>query len=457
MTTVTLRTGQVVNDADLYSNQHEVVFLPCVQEAILSAGDAITAAGQAQTALNNLVSASGANATSTTALTIGLGSQSLTVQAGKNFAVGHTLKIASTASPTNYMVGDVVSYNNSTGALVVNVTYFNGSGSASAWTVTIFAGSSTGGAGRNYALNGDCRIFRVTDSVSFSATDQHHVIDGFKFRHIAASGGSLSCSSLAFAGRTYAGAVAHASLTVTADVLLSQIISAADIAMLSGQALIISCLVYQNTGVTVNVGVDISTPTAMDNYTAETVLASNLGSMAVPSGTLTRLIATLPAGSVFTNGLKVTIDKASSVFDAGGVEFFGVTDLKVGLDSNFVANDADIIRALGRYERSYQDASVNGAVSDFGSKRAIVLSGGVNLVDATIIYKQKKRATPTVTIYSPNNGATANVAEYTPAGVFVANRAASVVNLSSQGFNLTITGGTAGNVVAFHWVADARL
>jgi hypothetical protein len=47
-----------------------------------------------------------------------------------------TLRIASTASPTNFMTGEVTAYNSSTGALTVNVTNTSGSGTLAAWTIS---------------------------------------------------------------------------------------------------------------------------------------------------------------------------------------------------------------------------------------------------------------------------------------------------------------------------------
>lgn len=79
------------------------------------------------------------NATSTTSLTIGTGAKSLTVETGRGFAVGQALLIASTASPANYMSGQVTSYDSGTGALVVNATASNGSGTPAAWAVSITA------------------------------------------------------------------------------------------------------------------------------------------------------------------------------------------------------------------------------------------------------------------------------------------------------------------------------
>ena len=76
------------------------------------------------------------NSTSTTSLLIGLGSQSLTVQTAKSYVVGMTLKIASTASQANWMLGDVTAYNTATGAITINVSLVSGLGTIASWTIS---------------------------------------------------------------------------------------------------------------------------------------------------------------------------------------------------------------------------------------------------------------------------------------------------------------------------------
>ena len=70
---------------------------------------------------------------STTSMTIGTGSKTLTVQTGLNFTNGQTVKIG--YDGTKYMTGTVTSYNSGTGALVVNVTSVVGSGTHPTWSV----------------------------------------------------------------------------------------------------------------------------------------------------------------------------------------------------------------------------------------------------------------------------------------------------------------------------------
>jgi hypothetical protein len=83
------------------------------------------------------------NATSTTSLLIGLGSKSLTVQTGKSYVVGMTVKIASTATGVDWMLGDITSCTTGTGDLVVTVVGISGSGTFADWSISQ---SATGGA-----------------------------------------------------------------------------------------------------------------------------------------------------------------------------------------------------------------------------------------------------------------------------------------------------------------------
>ena len=105
-------------------------------------GYATNAAASAATAVN----APGTSATSTTPLAISTGSKSLTVQTGKAFVVGQWVTITSTATPTNWMHGQITAYTSGTGALVVNVAMVGGSGTIAAWAVALSAPSVSGNA-----------------------------------------------------------------------------------------------------------------------------------------------------------------------------------------------------------------------------------------------------------------------------------------------------------------------
>ena len=119
------------------------------------------------------------NSTSVTSLLIGVGSKSLTVQTGKSYVAGMTLKIASTASPSNWMLGDITSYVTGTGALVINITSILGSGTVAAWTVSQ---SAPGGAaiGANADITSLTAITRITFPVVPSLSSNANTLDTYE-------------------------------------------------------------------------------------------------------------------------------------------------------------------------------------------------------------------------------------------------------------------------------------
>jgi len=123
-------------------------FVPCFTQQVAVANYVVN------TALTVLGGAT-TNSTSTTSLTIGTGSKSLTlVESGKAYIVGQYVVIASTASPSNNMVGQITSFSGT--SLVVNVTTtINGSGTISAWSisVTLASGQTVDGTNKIGYLN----------------------------------------------------------------------------------------------------------------------------------------------------------------------------------------------------------------------------------------------------------------------------------------------------------------
>lgn len=120
-----------------------------VNNTALNAASSATAASSSaatasQAAINVAMAGTSITGTSTSSVVIGTGSKSLTIETGKSFVAGMPVRIGDTAAPnTNFMDGNVTSYNSGTGALVVNVTGTQGSGTFTSWSVR----ASSGGAG----------------------------------------------------------------------------------------------------------------------------------------------------------------------------------------------------------------------------------------------------------------------------------------------------------------------
>lgn len=173
MTQITVNSNTYSDDGsaakDMRGYGHVTHFLPMLGDAMVdlaakqaaSTTQANNAAASAATAL----AAPGTSATSTTSLTIGLGSKTLTIQTGKTLDVSMSVKIGSTASPTNWMHGDITAYNSGTGSLSVAVTRINGGGTIAEWTVSI---SGPAGVDAN-GLSGTTITGSVTLTASSSA------------------------------------------------------------------------------------------------------------------------------------------------------------------------------------------------------------------------------------------------------------------------------------------------
>lgn len=105
--------------------------------ASTDAGTATTKAAEAAASAASAVLAPGTSATSTSAITIGTGVKSFTIQTGKAFVPGHYVLIAMQSNPVNLMFGIVTSYNSGTGLMAVEVSGINGSGTAAGWNVAL--------------------------------------------------------------------------------------------------------------------------------------------------------------------------------------------------------------------------------------------------------------------------------------------------------------------------------
>lgn len=133
VTTATTQAGIATTQAGIATTQ-----------ATNAASSATAAANSAATA----VSSPGTSATSTTSLTIGAGSQSLTIQTGKSLVVGMPIIIARTSDPAaQKMQATITSYNSGTGALVALVPALGttGAGTYTDWTVSLVGATGTSG------------------------------------------------------------------------------------------------------------------------------------------------------------------------------------------------------------------------------------------------------------------------------------------------------------------------
>lgn len=87
----------------------------------------------------------GYGGTSTTSLTLGTGSMTLTTQTGLAYVAGSRIRVANTADTRLWMEGVVTSYTSGTGSLTFTSELFVGTGTLSSWTLSLAGQNGTGG------------------------------------------------------------------------------------------------------------------------------------------------------------------------------------------------------------------------------------------------------------------------------------------------------------------------
>lgn len=131
--------------------------------------------------------------TSTSSVTIGTGSKSLTATTGKTWTSGDSIGLVQTSNPANAMSGTVTSYNSGTGALVVNVTYSTGSGTHTDWTVShdaLYPYYTTAAYNGKYGH----RNFQLSDDYSREST--HVLMEGNRLGHASNNPGNAGPMNL---------------------------------------------------------------------------------------------------------------------------------------------------------------------------------------------------------------------------------------------------------------------
>lgn len=121
---------------DTYTGTHNFTTATALSVATKAAGNNSTHV--ASTAYVDNAFTNSISATSSTNVSFGSGSKTLTVELSKSFVTGMNVIVANTADPVKYMRGIVTSYDSLTGAFVfVSDSGFTGAGSSATWTISL--------------------------------------------------------------------------------------------------------------------------------------------------------------------------------------------------------------------------------------------------------------------------------------------------------------------------------
>jgi len=122
-------SGMAVTVALGAVNAGQTFICTCQDDPVVVGTSLITFASQ------QVVATATQQAASTTSLTIGTGSKTLTIPAGKAFQAGQWVLIQETSNSANQMLGQITAYGST--SLTVNVTATGGSGTHTDWTIVL--------------------------------------------------------------------------------------------------------------------------------------------------------------------------------------------------------------------------------------------------------------------------------------------------------------------------------
>jgi hypothetical protein len=110
------------------------------------------------------------NATSASSVLIGTGAKTFTTQLSLGYQVGQTLRVA--ANSTNFMTGEVTSYNAGTGSLVLNITSVTGSGTFTSWFISQAAVGANTASSVSFSAVGNISSTNVQSAIAELDTEK---------------------------------------------------------------------------------------------------------------------------------------------------------------------------------------------------------------------------------------------------------------------------------------------
>jgi hypothetical protein len=336
---------------------------------------------------------------------------------------------------------------------------------------------------KNYVINGGMQISQENGATA-SATSGYYAAD--QWRNDFSNGGTISFGQIS-PSFTPGGSPFRIRTTVTAA---DAAVVAADYSIISQRIEGVRCadLAFGSSaakGVTIQFGIKAPAGTycvALRNATPSRIIVGEYtiaageantdvvksvtfagdisGTWALGNSTGIELIFVLMAGSSFQQTANTWASAGSTFATSNQFNLMGTNGNVFELfDVGIYEGDAapsfqlpdfsdELDRCQRYWEKSYDYATAVGTATNNGVRGSLQNSAPAAYGAGTFLIR--KRTAPTVTLYSPNNGASGN-------GFDSTNRAASAANVGETQFMIVNVFGIASTPILYHYTANARL
>lgn len=317
------------------------------------------------------------------------------------------------------------------------------------------------GLARQAIINGGCVVAQRVTAPSATTSYQYGAIDRIagKATGSAVNAGTVAQSTSANAGSTtYSFKMSGMTVTGTGIIYARYRMESRDAVNFKNGVASFSCSIYQDTGGAINYTIFIRKATVADNFSSVTDIA-NSGAISVSNTTKTTItFNNINSGNIgdVTNGIEIEIQAACGAVTTKNFEFADWQFNKGSFALSFQAKCfTEELKNCERYcEKSYDYTVAPGAGTSVNGRQYALAQGSANLYQPSYSYKTRKRAAPTLTIYSYNDGATGNVYDNTA----TANKTVSPNTGESSFEMLTFGAGISANdLILWHWLATAEL
>lgn len=198
------------------------------------------------------------------------------------------------------------------------------------------------------------------------------------------------------------------------DLLVKQRIESSVAAPLAAQTVTVQAQVYNSTGNSITPSLTVKHAGSADNWSSPVTDVSAVSLQSAPNSQWTQVAYTFQANAASNNGLEITIDFGNNF--GNNTQSIQITELDIRSTPGVATGinntpPAPELRPIGfelqfnqRYfESSYNNGIAPGAATSVGCMNSMQYLSSYVQINAP--FKVTKRATPTMTYYSPFNGA----------------------------------------------------